>query len=55
MGCRNVKNDGEKTRNKVENIGVKSRSKSLKGGSGGNTVENESGKTSSHGEKRTKG
>jgi hypothetical protein len=55
MRCSTMKSDGVKTRSQIANIGVRTRSNSLKGGSGSNTKENPSDKSSSHGEKWTIG
>jgi hypothetical protein len=55
MGCGNVQSDGVKTRSKVQNIGVRTRSRSLKGGSGVGSVEDKIEKITSRGEKWTKG
>jgi len=55
MGCGNVQNNGVKTRSKVQNIRVRTRSRSLKGASGVGSVEENIGKTTSREEKWTKG
>jgi hypothetical protein len=55
MGCENVQNDGVKIHGKVQNIEMRTRSRSLKGGSEVGSVEDNIGKTTSRGEKWTKG
>jgi len=45
MGYSNIRNDGVRTRSQVVNIGLRLRSRSLKGGSWGSTKENLSGKS----------
>lgn len=55
MECGNVQNDEVKSCRKLQNIGVKTRSLSLKGGSRASTMKDNTGRTTSRGEKWTKG
>jgi hypothetical protein len=48
-----MKSGGVRTRSQIANIGVRTRSNSLKGGSGSNTKDDPSDKSSSRGEKWT--